>query len=195
MTSYLTQSLDTALRDNPSAGILLAGDFNQLDLKSLCRRFNLKRLVDRPTRGNNTLDQILTNMATIYNAAVHLPPLGNSDHQCLLVKPKIQVKVKPILRKVRTMRPRNIAALTICLNEQNRNQELNARDVDQKVDIFTQHMTSILDETMPIRRIRKRPSDKPWLTPYIKSVIKDRQRAYSKGDWRNTNNYESKCHN
>ena len=26
------------------------------------------------------------------------------------------------------------------------------------------------------------PSDKPWLTPYIKSFIKDRQRAYSKGD-------------
>ena len=59
---------------------------------------------------------------------------------------------------------------------------LNARDVDQKVDIFTQDMTSILDETMPIKRIRMHPSDKPWLTPYIKSVIKDRQRAYSKGD-------------
>ena len=26
------------------------------------------------------------------------------------------------------------------------------------------------------------PSNKPWLTPFIKSVIKDRQRAYSKGD-------------
>ena len=37
MTNYLTQSLHKALRDNPSAEILLAGDFNQLDLKSLCR--------------------------------------------------------------------------------------------------------------------------------------------------------------
>ena len=139
-------------------------------------------MVHGPTRGNNTLDQILTNMASIYDTAVHLPPLGKSDHQCLLVKPKIQVKVKPILRNVRTMRPRNIAALTIRLNEQNWNQVLNARDVDQKVDIFTQHMTSILDETMPIKRIRMHPSDKPWLTPHLKSVIKDRQRAYSKGD-------------
>ena len=160
MTNYLTQSLDTALRDNPSAGILLAGDFDQLDLKSLCRIFNLKRLVHGPTRGNNTLDQILTNMASIYNAAVHLSPLGKSDLQRLLVKAKIQVKVKPILRNVRTMRPRNIAVLTIRLNEQNWNQVLNARDVDQKVDIFTQHMTSILGGTMPIKRMQMHPSDR-----------------------------------
>ena len=80
------------------------------------------------------------------------------------------------------MRPRNIASLTIRLNEQNWNQVLNARDVDQKVDIFTQLMTSTLDETMPIKRIRMHPSEKPWLTPYIKSVIKDRQRSFSKGD-------------
>ena len=98
MTNYLTQSLDTALRENPSAGTLLAGDFNQLDLNSLCRRFNLKTLVHGPTCGNNTLDQILTNMTSIYYAAVDLPQLGKSDHQCLLVKPKKQVKVKPILR-------------------------------------------------------------------------------------------------
>ena len=133
MTNYLTQSLDTALRENPSAGILLAGDFNQLDLNSLCRRFNLKTLVHGPTRGNNTLDQILTNMTSTYNVAVHLPPLGKSDHQCLLVKPKKQVKVKPILRNVRIMRPRNITGLTIRMNEQNWNQVLDARDVDQKV--------------------------------------------------------------
>ena len=68
------------------------------------------------------------------------------------------------------------------MNEQNWNQVLDARDVDQNVDIFTQPTTSILDETVPMKRIRIHPSDKPWLTPYIKSVIKDRQRAYSKGD-------------
>ena len=112
---------------------MLAGDCNQLDLNSLCRRFNLKTLVHGPTRGNNTLDQILTNMTSTYNVAVHLPPLGKSDHQCLLVKPKKQVKVKPILRNVRIMRPRNITGLTIRMNEQNWNQVLDARDVDQKV--------------------------------------------------------------
>ena len=121
-------------------------------------------------------------MTSIYNAAVHLPPLGKSDHQCLLVKPKKQVKVKPILRNVRIMCPINIAALTIRMNDQNWNQVLDARDVDQKVDIFTQLTTNISNETVPMKRIRMHPSDKPWLTPYMRSVIKDRQRAYSKGD-------------
>ena len=59
---------------------------------------------------------------------------------------------------------------------------LDARDVDQKVDIFTELTTSILDETVPMKGIQMHPSDKRWLTPCIKSVIKDRQCAYSKGD-------------
>ena len=76
-----------------------------------------------------------------------------------------------------SLRPRNIAALTIRMNERNWNQVLDARDVDQNVDMFTQPTTSILDETVPMKRTRMHPSDKPWLTPYIKSVIRQRPTA------------------
>ena len=34
--------------------------------------------------GKNILDQIITHMSGIYNKAVHLPPLGKSDRQCML---------------------------------------------------------------------------------------------------------------
>lgn len=182
MIDYLTQCLDTLLRENPSAGILLAGDFNQLDLKNLCRNFSLRKLVLGPTRGKNTLDQIITNMANLYNPAIHLPPLGKSDHQCLLAKPKIQIKMKTFLRKVRTMHPNNIAMLTIRLNNHNWDEVLSAQGIDQKVEKFTQELTTILNQTMPMKTIRMHPSDKPWLTPHIKDVIAQRQRAYSKGD-------------
>ena len=46
------------LRESPSAGILLAGDFNQLELKGLWGNFNLRKLVLAPTR-ENSLDRIL----------------------------------------------------------------------------------------------------------------------------------------
>ena len=90
--------------------------------------------------------------------------------------------MKAISRKVRTMRPANIAALTICLNKHNWEAVLNAQGVNEKVEIFTQELTTILDETMPMKTTRIHPSDKPWLTPHIKDIIKQRQRAYSKGD-------------
>lgn len=181
-SNKVATSLIYPKRKFPSACIMLAGDFNQLDLGNLSRRYNLQQLVQRSTRGKNILDQIITNMSGIYNKAVHLPPLGKSDHHCLLLPPKTQAKVKPTSRNARAMHPRNIAALTMRLNEHNWNEVLNARDIDRKVEIFTRQMTTILDETMPVKKMRMHPSDKPWLSPHIKSVIKDRQRAYTNGD-------------
>ena len=87
MNEYLTTCIDSLLRERPSSGIVIAGDFNQLKLRELCNRFNLKRSVTKPTRGHNILDQILTNMLPLFDTVSHLPPIGRSDHQCLLIKP------------------------------------------------------------------------------------------------------------
>ena len=60
-----------------------------------------------------------------------------------------------------------------------------AQDIDLKVKLFTQILLNILDETVPVRKIRMHPSDKPWMTPYIKSEIKRRQRAFVADDMPN----------
>ena len=39
-----------------------------------------------------------------------------------------------------------------------------------------------MDDTMPLKTVRVHPSDKPWMTPQIKILISDRQRAYTRGD-------------
>ncbi len=79
MLDYLTQKMDIALAERPSAGIFVAGDFNQLDLNPLRRRFNLRKMVKSPTRGKNILDQILTNMSDLYEEVLHNPPIGVLD--------------------------------------------------------------------------------------------------------------------
>jgi exonuclease III len=43
MQDYLTQKMDIALAERPSAGIFVTGDFNKLDLNPLCCRFNLRK--------------------------------------------------------------------------------------------------------------------------------------------------------
>lgn len=102
MIDYLTNCTDAVLKDNPSAGVLLARDYKKLCPHNLCLRFNLKSLVRAPTWGNNILDQILTNMDSLFEHTLHLPPLGKSDHQCLLIKPRCQQpKLKPISREYR----------------------------------------------------------------------------------------------
>ena len=84
---YITRGVDSVLRDFPFAGVCVMGDFNQMKLNTLCRRFNLKKSVRAPTRGANILDQLSTNMSDFYDEVMHLPPVGCSDHQCLLFSP------------------------------------------------------------------------------------------------------------
>jgi hypothetical protein len=48
---YLTQKMDIALAERPSAGIFGTGDFNKLYLNPFSRRFNLWKQVKSPTRG------------------------------------------------------------------------------------------------------------------------------------------------
>ena len=99
MNDYLTDDWhDEILLSRPAAGIIVCGDFNKMNFNPVCRRFNL-RCVHAPTRGDNVLYQILTNMSTMYNDVTHLPPLGNLDHQCLLMEPKIRPKLPAAMKK------------------------------------------------------------------------------------------------
>ena len=50
LIEYITRGLDSVLRDYPSAGVCIMGDFNQMKLSRLCRRFSLKKSVKAPTR-------------------------------------------------------------------------------------------------------------------------------------------------
>ena len=55
-------------------------------------------------------------------------------------------------------------------------------EIDEKVKVFTSIMLTIMDETIPERTVRMHPSDKPWMTSFIKTKIKTRQRAFSRND-------------
>ena len=182
MIEYLTRNLDRFLCDRPSSAIVIAGDFNKLNLTRLCNRFNLKKSVTAPTRGHNILDQILTNMRDMYNPTLHLPPLGRSDHQCLLFVPKQKVKAPVYSKRVRLLTPGNIGALSRKIILENWSDVYAVEEIDEKVNAFTSVMLTIIDETVPERKVRMHPSDKPWMTSFIKAKIKARQRVFSRND-------------
>ena len=81
MLDYVTRGVDSVLADRPSTGIIIGGAFNSLNLRPICLQLGLKSLVQAPTRGQNILDNILTNMPELYYDAQHLPPIGRSDQE------------------------------------------------------------------------------------------------------------------
>ena len=145
MNEYLTVGLDSVLEDFPSAGVFVIGDFNKMKLNLLCSRFNLKKVVRSPTRGTNVLDQIITSMSELYNEVAHLPPIGRSDHQCLLYHPNAKENIKPCSRKVRLMKPNKLISLGVKLDQEDWNPVFNAQDIDEKVDKFTTIVTQLLE--------------------------------------------------
>ena len=61
MLVYLMKCLSVIESRHSNCGIILLGDINKLDTAKLKSNFDLKQTVYFPTRGRNTLDQILTN--------------------------------------------------------------------------------------------------------------------------------------
>ena len=90
---YLRSSLMTVESKHPNGATILAGDFNKLDFTSAAKSFQLKPIIDFPTRGANILDQIFTNIAEYYSPCfISAPPFSLSDHLTVMVSPGIREK-------------------------------------------------------------------------------------------------------
>ena len=92
MLDYLTKCLMDLESKYPNCSLLVLGDFNHLNYARLKSSFNLRQIVHFPTRGQNTLDKILTNLQEYYDSPVELPAFGLSDHRSVEVQPKPNVK-------------------------------------------------------------------------------------------------------
>ena len=90
-----------------------------------------------PTRGQNILDQFLSNMGELYREAQLLPPLGRSDHQCILFPLlKQQLYGKAISKAVRKFKPETLRSLGLKLNLERWSVVNGASDVDKKVEVL-----------------------------------------------------------
>lgn len=119
MLNYLFNCLSSIEARFPGCGILLLGDFNKLCTSRLCNSFGLKQIVKFPTRGQNTLDLVLTNLKEFYNPPVKRPPFGLPDHDSIEVQPLERAKQDPVQFVVnsRDLRPSNRFAFRKYLEE------------------------------------------------------------------------------
>ena len=95
MKEYLLSSSESLESKFPNCAINLAGDFNQTLLPILERAFRsflLNPVVTFPTRGDRTLDQIFTNISSLYTYPSRLPPFGLSDHHSVLIEANVRDK-------------------------------------------------------------------------------------------------------
>ena len=84
-----------------NSGIDLLGDFNQLNTTRLKTIYDLKQIVNFPTRGQNSLDLIPINLEPFPNPLFKRPSFGLSDHLSIEVKPKARSQLPKSYHQVK----------------------------------------------------------------------------------------------
>lgn len=164
---------------------LLVGDVN--DLRHFLPPFllcnNMNQIVTRPTRGQNILDIIATNHAEKFESPVYLSPLGRSDHKGIFLKSTVHKPVTTTKVTFRILTPSSYAACCKFLSFVNWNDLLFFDDVDVLVEHFQNFLLFLFQTFCEQRTVRMRSCDPPWISPALKALSDDRDRALSRGNY------------
>ena len=178
-------SLSTSL-NNPA--IFVGGDFNHTSmLEALNDVGTFQDINTGPTRNDNRLDIIYTNVSDDIKDARTLPPLqansgALSDHRCVYAEWDLgpNKDFKWLIKMSRRRTPER---------EQAFSQELAGweLDVDQlaTVDDMALELEKKIEELtqkhFPLRRDRRRSNEDPWINRGIRRLWKKKLRIYKKG--------------
>ena len=192
LVSYLSDSVDSIRGQYPDCGIVVLGDFNNLDISYFCNQQRLIQVVDKPTRSDSILDLIVTNLSQFYSSPECKAPLGSSDHSIVFWQPN-RVCVSKATRSnankfpLRRMPESALCAFGRWVSTQDWADVFSHTSISDCVLAFTAKVNSTVDLFFPLKIVRSHPNDKPWMTPHIKDLILQRQQAFSTSDhslWR-----------
>ena len=185
LSSFIISSCDRLLRDYPDAGILLTGDFNSLQTNHFNKYLNLSQIVKDATRKNNILDKIFTNCSNFYASPTILSPVGKSDHNCVLVKPKCYYAYTKVESRVVTkqnLSEQVLDNLAHAINSIPWQVMYSMNDCRKQADFFYDRINTAVEQTVPVCTVKISSSDRPWITPYFKTLVAKRGRAFARGD-------------
>lgn len=158
---------------------MLGRGFNQLDTKELQEMFTLNQIVNFATRGNSTLDLILTNIQQYSSEnCFKLAPLEHNDHCCIWVPggKTQQTKFMNVEKRHITPECRQTILQTIATIDWSRVTEL--QDVSQKAEKLQSTIMSILDDNCPVESTRVKRTTKPWFDSLARKLRNAKAKAY-----------------
>ena len=169
--------------DSSRLSTILCGDFNGLRsyFDELSRLTCLSPKVCCPTRGENILDQIFTNINSNIDPTVH-PPIGKSDHCVVSWHPSSTNEAHVTKVRVRKFSKANRARFDelVCSTDWD-SLVKSKEEVECSANLFLSCLFSFFDNCFPFRTVCMRSTDPPWFKPSLRILIDDRNRAYAQG--------------
>ena len=171
--------------------ILVAGDFNQWDVAEALAEFSDIAEVSTPaTRGDRKIDKIFTNWPDCVEEGGCCPPLqtepdeegqvGHSDHKIQYARSRLPRR-EPVRWETYTYRPYSSAGEAAFLDEmagQDWREITDCPDVNAKVDRLHDLFDDMLNKHFPLKTMRRKESDLPWLDQAARKMIKKKAAIY-----------------
>ena len=197
----LTESVSLAQAYNPTS-LFILGDFNagnnylsetysakcsnifafETYLKDTVHSLNLIQLIDQPTRITQTTanlrDLILTSNTNIVKDSGVLPPFSQIDHFPTFVTLDLTItSPKTTYKRIWNYANMDTDKLSQLLIHTDWDSILD-QDVDKAATDFTQTLLAAAAEAIPIKTIRIRAQDKPWVDATLRREIRKRDRLF-----------------
>lgn len=182
-TETVSQMIHDLQRSSPDALFIITGDFNHCSLSATLPSF--RQMVECPTRGKRTIDLLYTNIKNSFISSA-LPPLGQSDHNLVLLKSKYTpvVRKHPVTYKtVHVWSEEASEALGGCFECTDWSVFLeDSDDINDIVDKVTCYINYCVDLVLPCKKLKVFANNKPWVTKEVKVAINKKKLAFFSGD-------------
>ncbi|TWW73162.1 hypothetical protein D4764_15G0005560 [Takifugu flavidus] len=181
----LADCIQQVERTHPDALVIVLGDFNQSNLRYELPRY--KQFIKCPTRAENTLDHCYTtqNSDDEYRA-VPRAALGLSDHVMVHLIPTYRQKLKltkPSVSTTKRWTSEAVEELRTCLDTTDWDMFKGAtHDLDEYTDTGTSYIHFCEERILPTRTRVSYSNDKPWFTPRLRQIRKEKEAALKSGD-------------
>ena len=171
---------------------LIGGDLNRLNINKILDSYGpLRQIISVPTRHSATLENIITDLHTLYQQPECLPPLQvdqdkvgkDSDHNIIVLAPIMINNNRKILKKPVVTRPlteTGMKKFSEFISSHHWTEVLLEQDIDMKVTNFHNTIRNKLDEYLPEKSVMVSCLDKKWMSPQLKNLLRKIQREFYK---------------
>ncbi|XP_051928360.1 uncharacterized protein LOC127604961 [Hippocampus zosterae] len=167
----------------PESPLIILGDFNRAHLNRELPRY--KQHIDCFTREGNILDHCYTTIKNAYRSVARAA-LGLSDHNLIHLIPTYRQKlkcVKPVVKTVKKWTDEAKLALQECLDCTDWGVfETSTGTLDEYTDTVTSYISFCEDMCVPTKSFCSFNNNKPWFTPKLRQLRKEKEAAFRSGD-------------
>ena len=188
---YLDTNLLSKMNEFGAFSVMLAGDFNvhhkewlgsrhtdaagRLTLQ-LANLHGLNQIVTHPTRADQILDLVLTDLPSSTST---LSNLGTSDHNPVLVKVDAHpFRDKPYKRKVWQYDKADFWEMRAHFSSINWSEVFNDKDPETACTRVTEIIYDAMEMFIPHKVVIKKTGDKPWFNDECRQAAKKKRKIY-----------------